>query len=104
MFAMFKGEPERRGQEQQGGGAGNIPPNAARKQVAKITLQVFRLPPLPGLDEEELPKCIDECLRGMRHHAWHEVEYHEGMLTQQGGDCKVGAVLFIHFDFERFVT
>nr|XP_019014530.1 uncharacterized protein I206_00612 [Kwoniella pini CBS 10737]OCF53311.1 hypothetical protein I206_00612 [Kwoniella pini CBS 10737] len=58
-----------------------------RKQLAKITLQIFRLPPIPGLKGDELPQCIDEALRGMRHHAWHEHEYHEGVLTQEGGDC-----------------
>lgn len=88
MFAMFKGEPERRGE--------TAPPNTnasmARKQVAKITLQIFRLPPLPGLKTDDLPQCIDECLRGMRHHAWHECEYHEGVLTQEGGDCNVSGI------------
>jgi hypothetical protein len=85
MFAMFKGEPERRTD----GTAGTVDPNAPRKQVAKITLQVFRLSPLPGLTQDEMPQCIDECLRGMRHHAWHQMEYHEGTLTQQGGDLRV---------------
>nr|XP_019048757.1 hypothetical protein I302_02531 [Kwoniella bestiolae CBS 10118]OCF27687.1 hypothetical protein I302_02531 [Kwoniella bestiolae CBS 10118] len=59
----------------------------SRKQLGKITLQIFRLPPIPGLKGDELPQCIDEALRGMRHHAWHEHEYHEGVLTQEGGDC-----------------
>ncbi|ORY25090.1 hypothetical protein BCR39DRAFT_309113 [Naematelia encephala] len=79
MFAMFKGEPDR----------SSVAPEASgsRKQVAKITLQIFRLPPLPGLKPEDLPGSIDECLRGIRHHAWHEHEYHEGILTQQGADC-----------------
>ena len=86
MFAMFKGEPERRGDGQ---ASKEVDPNAPRKQVAKITLQMFRLPPLPGLTQEEMPQCIDECLRGMRHHAWHQCEYHEGVLTQQGGDLRV---------------
>ena len=86
MFAMFRGEPDRT--------IGQQPPvqppqNAARKQIAKITLQIFRLPPIPGLKVEEMPQCIDECLRGIRHHAWHEHEYHEGVLTQEGGDCTV---------------
>lgn len=62
---------------------------AVRKQVCKVTLQMFRLPPLPGLTQEQLPQSIDECLRGMRHHAWHEHEYHEGLLTQKGGDSIV---------------
>lgn len=65
------------------------PPAPVRKQVCKITLQIFRLPPLPGLTDEQLPQSIDECLRGMRHHAWHEHEYHQGVLTQRGGDCVV---------------
>lgn len=62
-------------------------PAPVRKQVCKITLQVFRLPPLPGLTDDQLPQSIDECLRGMRHHAWHEHEYHQGIMTQNGGDC-----------------
>ena len=85
MFAMFKGEPDRAvpGAPSLNGGGG------PRKQVAKITLQILRLPPIPGMKPDELPQCIDECLRGMRHHAWHEHEYHEGILTQEGGDCTV---------------
>jgi serine/arginine repetitive matrix protein 2 len=90
MFAMFKGEPDR----PRDGQKGSVPSTAPRKQVAKVTLQVFRLPPLPGIKPEDLPQCIDECLRGMRHHAWHECEYHEGNLTQEGGDCTVSPALF----------
>lgn len=88
MFAMFKGEPDR----PRDGQTGSIPSTAPRKQVAKVTLQVFRLPPLPGINPDDLPQCIDECLRGMRHHAWHECEYHEGNLTQEGGDCTVSSM------------
>jgi hypothetical protein len=97
MFAMFKGEPDRPGPHE-------LPkvPNQPRKQLAKVTLQMFRLPPLPGVRPEDLPQCIDECLRGIRHHAWHTCEYHEGILTQEGGDCKVSkkrAWLGSGFDF-----
>lgn len=92
MFAMFKGEPDR----PRDGGNTNVPASGPRKQVAKVTLQVFRLPPLPGIKPEDLPQCIDECLRGMRHHAWHECEYHEGNLTQEGGDCTVSVKLGLH--------
>lgn len=60
-----------------------------RKPLGKITLQIFRLPPLPGLQQAQLPACIDDALRGIRHHAWWEHEYHEGVLTQSGGDCAV---------------
>ena len=70
------------------------PPAApVRRQVCKITLQVFRLPPLPGLTDAQLPQSIDECLRGMRHHAWHEHEYHQGVMTQNGGDCVVSTTI-----------
>lgn len=76
MFAMFKGP--------------TLPDGTApRPQVAKITIQILRLPPLPGLSPEELPGSIDETLRGLKHHKWHEEEYHEGILTQIGGDCRV---------------
>jgi serine/arginine repetitive matrix protein 2 len=67
-------------------------PAPIRKQVCKITLQIFRLPPLPGLEPDQLPQSIDECLRGMRHHAWHGHEYHEGVLTQKGGDSNVSMI------------
>lgn len=72
MFAMFKKEGE-----------------TQRQQVAKITIQVLRLPPLPGLAPEDMPGSIEETLRGLRHHAWHTLEYNEGVLTQVGGDCRV---------------
>ena len=85
MFAMFKGEADR---PANGHSASSVQPGQ-RKQVAKITLQIFRLPPLPGLTLEDLPTCIDDAVRGIRHHAWHECEYHEGVLTQEGGDCSV---------------
>jgi serine/arginine repetitive matrix protein 2 len=89
MFAMFRGEA--------GADASQLPaPGSSgetRKQVAKITLQVFRLPPLPGLEHSQLPECIDDALRGIRHHAWWECEYHEGVLTQSGGDCAVSRII-----------
>jgi serine/arginine repetitive matrix protein 2 len=96
MFAMFKGEPDREreaGTSGSGSRDGRVTPSGPRKQIAKITLQIFRLPPLNGLRAEDLPGCIDDCLRGMRHHAWHEGEYHEGILTQEGGDCAVRCIL-----------
>ena len=85
MFAMFRGDVGAGGSQLAASGSAA----ETRKQVAKITLQVFRLPPLPGLDHAQLPECIDDALRGIRHHAWWECEYHEGILTQSGGDCTV---------------
>ncbi|CAA7261728.1 unnamed protein product [Cyclocybe aegerita] len=56
-------------------------------EVGEITLQVFRLPPLPGLPQDQLPLSLEECQRGLRHINWHKVTYFEGILTQNGGDC-----------------
>lgn len=93
VFAMFKSGDQAvagraRGSSHQPGQV--VAEETQRPMIGKITLQIFRLPPLPGLKPEEMPQCIDEALRGMRHHAWHEHEYHEGILTQDGGDCSVG--------------
>lgn len=56
-------------------------------QVGEIVLQIFRLPPLPGITPDELPQSLEECHRGLRHINWHKVTYFEGTLTQSGGDC-----------------
>lgn len=61
----------------------------SRRQLGKVTLQVLRLPPIPGLPAAEVPGCIDEVLRGLRHRGWWEQEWHEGVLTQDGGDISV---------------
>lgn len=58
-------------------------------QVGELVLQIFRLPPLPGLPVDQLPQSLDECHRGLRHTNWHKVIYYEGTLTQNGGDCNV---------------
>lgn len=59
-------------------------------ELGEIVLQMFRLPTLPGVLSHHLPQSLDECLRGLRHVAWHKVTYFEGTLTQNGGDCTVG--------------
>ncbi|KAH8115290.1 hypothetical protein DFH11DRAFT_1854440 [Phellopilus nigrolimitatus] len=68
----------------EGGGVGGT---MVPKQIGEIVLQVFRLPPLPGIPQSELPQSLDECHRGLRHISWHKKTYHEGILTQLGGDC-----------------
>ncbi|KAJ8076404.1 Bud site selection protein bud4 [Marasmius tenuissimus] len=60
---------------------------ASTLQVGEMVLQMFRLPPLPGIPPEQLPQSLDECHRGLRHVNWHKVTYFEGTLTQSGGDC-----------------
>ena len=58
-------------------------------EVGEVAMQVFRLPPLPGLPQDQLPQSLDECHRGLRHINWHKVTYFQGTLTQSGGDCNV---------------
>ncbi|KAG8933415.1 Bud site selection protein bud4 [Tulasnella sp. 418] len=57
--------------------------------LGEVILHIFRLPPIPGVKPEGLPQSLEECHSGLRHIAWHKVMYHEGVLTQQGGDCNV---------------
>lgn len=85
----------------QAGAGGSGGSGGSRKQVAKITLQVLRLPPLAGLGPEQMPGCIDDALRGIRHHGWWGCEYHEGVLTQLGGDCPVRSRGLISFHIPR---
>jgi hypothetical protein len=59
------------------------------KTIGEIVLHIFRLPPIPGVSPDDLPQSLDDCLRGLRHVQWHKVVYHEGVLTQLGGDCTV---------------
>jgi len=61
-------------------------------EVGEIVLQMFRLPPLPGVPQDQLPQSLDECIRGLRHINWHKVTYFQGTLTQSGGDCNVSVV------------
>ncbi|KAF7298095.1 PH domain-containing protein [Mycena chlorophos] len=56
-------------------------------QVGELILQIFRLPPLASVTQDQLPQSLDECLRGLRHINWHKVTYFQGTLTQNGGDC-----------------
>jgi hypothetical protein len=67
---------------------------ATTTQIGEIVLQMFRLPPLPGIAPEKLPQSLEECHRGLRHINWHKVTYFEGVLTQNGGDCTVRAIVF----------
>ena len=57
--------------------------------VGEITLQIFRLPPLPGIPPDCLPQSLEECVKGLRYVNWHKTTYYEGTLTQYGGDCSV---------------
>ena len=65
-------------------------------EVGEVVLQMFRLPPLPGLPQDQLPQSLDECHRGLRHINWHKVTYFQGTLTQNGGDCTVSGISDSH--------
>jgi hypothetical protein len=69
--------------------SGGSKPQETTVTVGEMILQVFRLPPLPGVPMDQLPQALEECIRGLRHVHWHKVTYHEGTLTQNGGDCSV---------------
>ncbi|KAI0349954.1 hypothetical protein OH77DRAFT_1464614 [Trametes cingulata] len=56
-------------------------------QIGEIVLQIFRLPPLPGIPPNQLPQSLEECHRGLSHVRWHKATYQQGTLTQSGGDC-----------------
>lgn len=58
-------------------------------QIGEMVLQIFRLPPLPGIAPQQLPQSLEECHRGLTHTRWHKACYMEGTLTQLGGDCTV---------------
>jgi hypothetical protein len=63
------------------------------QECGEIILQMFRLPPLPGIPQEQLPQSLEECHRGLRHINWHKVTYFQGTLTQNGGDCRVSCFI-----------
>ena len=66
--------------------------------IGEIVLQVFRLPPIPGIPADELPQSLEDCHRGLRHVQWHKKVYCEGGLTQYGGGCLVGPL----FPYSKF--
>lgn len=68
-------------------------------EVGEIVLQIFRLPPLPGIPTDQLPQSLEECHQGLRHISWHKVTYHEGTLTQLGADCTVFISSFLRLKF-----
>jgi hypothetical protein len=57
-------------------------------EAGEIIVQMFRLPPLPGIPQDDLPQSLEECHRGLRHINWHKITYFQGTLTQTGGDCQ----------------
>ncbi|CDO76943.1 hypothetical protein BN946_scf184709.g5 [Trametes cinnabarina] len=61
--------------------------SAKAMQIGQIVLQIFRLPPLPGIPPNQLPQSLEECHRGLSHVRWHKATYQQGTLTQNGGDC-----------------
>ena len=72
----------------EGGGAGGT---MKAQPIGEILLQIFRLPPIPGLPLNQLPQSLDECHQGLRNIEWHHKTFFEGVLTQLGGDCSVSS-------------
>ena len=61
----------------------------SQMRLGEIVLQMFRLPALPLVPADQLPQSLEECHRGLKNVYWHHDTYHEGTLTQNGGDCAV---------------
>ncbi|KAH7102178.1 hypothetical protein BKA62DRAFT_617870 [Auriculariales sp. MPI-PUGE-AT-0066] len=81
--------------------------------LGELVVQMFRLPPLPGVSNDKLPQSLDDCHRGLRHVSWHKMTYFEGTLTQLGGDCQswrrrhfrvIGGSLVAYNDVTKKVT
>lgn len=64
-------------------------PDGSRQPLAKVTVQLCRVPHLPGVDEADLPNSFAEINKGLEAHEWHKKVHNEGKLTQTGGDCAV---------------
>ena len=50
---------------------GTKPGTAGEAMVmGELVLQIFRLPPLAGVPQAQLPQSLEECHRGLRHVNW----------------------------------
>ncbi|SCV68584.1 BQ2448_705 [Microbotryum intermedium] len=65
----------------------SLPPN--RRVLGSVTIDLFYLPSISGIDKAALPKSMDESIEGMRLAEYSIGVTHEGVLTQMGGDCSV---------------
>jgi len=59
------------------------------KDIAMVELHLFYIPPMPEIPISELPQSIEECLTGLKEVERYDKSFFEGVLTQQGADCKV---------------
>lgn len=59
------------------------------ENIAELEISLFHIPQLHGIEVKSLPQNIEECLTGMEQARRYEETIWEGILTQQGADCKV---------------
>ncbi|KDE05396.1 hypothetical protein, variant [Microbotryum lychnidis-dioicae p1A1 Lamole] len=60
-----------------------------RRVSGSVTIDLFYLPSISGINKAALPKSMDESIEGMRLAETSIDVTHEGVLTQMGGDCSV---------------
>jgi hypothetical protein len=58
-------------------------------QIGNLTLQMLYVPRPKGVDEEDMPKSMNGCVRDMSAAERTTTAEFEGFLSQQGGDCPV---------------
>jgi hypothetical protein len=59
--------------------------------VGALTLELYYLPSIPGIEKKLLPQSVAEAKKGVSLAEWHGRHRLEGVLTQLGGDCGVSS-------------
>ncbi|KAJ1913282.1 Bud site selection protein bud4 [Mycoemilia scoparia] len=59
-----------------------------KKNKARLQLQMFFVPSIPGLSVESLPPTLSDCSNSIEIINWHNTTYCTGFLSQRGGDTK----------------
>lgn len=62
-------------------------------KVGKLELQLLFVPKPKGMQDEDMPKSMNSCIREMEKAEKAVLRTHEGHLSQQGGDCPVSTFL-----------
>lgn len=66
-------------------------------QIGNLTLQLLYVPRPKGVDEEDMPKSMNGCIRDMAVAERTNTAEFEGFLSQQGGDCPVSPYVLLYF-------
>ena len=58
-------------------------------RIGKLELQLLFVPKPKGAKDEDMPKSMNACIRELKEAEANSTKFHEGHLSQQGGDCPV---------------